>query len=63
MKIIINVPIIFSGITEWYARGVDTAKTATRYRKGACENCGAITHKKRVIVDFVYTKKHKNKIR
>merc|ERR1712029_982448 len=37
----------FSGITEWYNRGVDSSKTATRYRKGACENCGAITHKKK----------------
>jgi len=37
----------FSGITEWYNRGVDTTKTATRYRKGACENCGAMTHKKK----------------
>jgi len=37
----------YSGITEWYKRGVDTSKTATRYRKGACENCGAVTHKKK----------------
>ena len=37
----------YAGITEWYNRGVDTSKTATRYRKGACENCGAVTHKKR----------------
>lgn len=37
----------YSGINEWYTRGVDTAKTATKYRKGACENCGAVTHKKR----------------
>jgi len=38
---------IYSGINEWYKRGVDTSKTATRYRKGACENCGAMTHKKK----------------
>ncbi|XP_023337421.1 pre-mRNA-splicing factor SLU7-like [Eurytemora carolleeae] len=38
---------VYSGITEWYHRGVDTSKTATRYRKGACENCGAVTHKKK----------------
>ena len=37
----------YAGITEWYNRGVDSTKTATRYRKGACENCGAITHKKK----------------
>jgi len=37
----------YSNITEWYNRGVDTKKIATKYRKGACENCGAMTHKKK----------------
>lgn len=37
----------FSGIEEWYKRGVDTTKVATKFRKGACENCGAMTHKKK----------------
>jgi len=37
----------YSDISEWYNRGVDTTKVATKYRKGACENCGAMTHKKR----------------
>lgn len=36
-----------SGIGEWYHRGVDTSKVITKFRKGACENCGAITHKKK----------------
>ena len=31
---------------EWYKRGVTTTK-ATKFRKGACENCGAMTHKKK----------------
>lgn len=37
----------FSGLDEWYKRGVDSSKIATKFRKGACENCGAMTHKKR----------------
>lgn len=36
----------YSQIDEWYHRGVDTTKIITKYRKGACENCGALTHKK-----------------
>ena len=39
--------IKYSGITDWYRKGVNKEKVATRYRKGACENCGAVTHKKR----------------
>ncbi|XP_074038976.1 pre-mRNA-splicing factor Slu7 [Leptinotarsa decemlineata] len=37
----------YSGIDEWYARGVDRSKVVIKYRKGACENCGALTHKKK----------------
>ncbi|KAJ8915828.1 hypothetical protein NQ315_004641 [Exocentrus adspersus] len=37
----------FSTINEWYKRGVDTSILVTKYRKGACENCGAMTHKKK----------------
>lgn len=35
-----------SAIDEWYRRGVDKTKIHTKYRKGSCENCGAMTHKK-----------------
>jgi pre-mRNA-processing factor SLU7 len=29
---------------EWYARGQRAGPSATKYRKGACQNCGAMTH-------------------
>ncbi|ALC45524.1 Slu7 [Drosophila busckii] len=28
-------------------KGLDTSKVVTKFRKGACENCGAMTHKKK----------------
>jgi len=33
------------GLNDWYQRGQKEATSATKYRKGACENCGAISHK------------------
>ena len=30
---------------KWYDRGRKTGPAATKFRKGACENCGAMTHK------------------
>src|SRR3954468_6216856 len=33
-------------INKWYARGKRAGPAATKYRKGACENCGAMTHKR-----------------
>ncbi|KYN40849.1 Pre-mRNA-splicing factor SLU7 [Trachymyrmex septentrionalis] len=37
----------YNSIDDWYNRGVDTSRTAIKYRKGACENCGAMTHKRK----------------
>lgn len=31
--------------SKWYDRGKRTGPAATKFRKGACENCGAMTHK------------------
>lgn len=31
--------------SKWYDRGRKTGPAATKFRKGACENCGAMTHK------------------
>ncbi|KAG0243360.1 mRNA splicing protein [Actinomortierella wolfii] len=36
---------------EWYARGLKQGPSATKYRKGACENCGAMTHKTKDCVE------------
>lgn len=33
--------------TVIHKKGVDTSKTITKFRKGACENCGAMTHKRK----------------
>ena len=33
--------------SKWYDRGKRLGPAATKFRKGACENCGALTHKTR----------------
>ncbi|KAI4105468.1 MAG: hypothetical protein L6R37_002731 [Teloschistes peruensis] len=33
--------------SKWYDRGKRLGPAATKFRKGACENCGAMTHKTR----------------
>ncbi|XP_068615909.1 pre-mRNA-splicing factor SLU7 [Brachionichthys hirsutus] len=37
----------YTSIGEWYKRGVQENSASTKFRKGACENCGALTHKKK----------------
>ena len=48
---------------SWYKRGVKTFQ-ATKFRKGACENCGAMTHKRKDCVErpraVGANKSHKN---
>lgn len=32
-------------LDQWYPRGMKASKAATKFRKGACQNCGAMSHK------------------
>ncbi|XP_075065984.1 pre-mRNA-splicing factor SLU7 [Mixophyes fleayi] len=37
----------FTSMVDWYKKGVKQGTIATKYREGACENCGAMSHKKK----------------
>ena len=38
-------------LDEWYDRGSKAGPAAKKYRKGACENCGAMSHKRQDCVE------------
>ncbi|BFZ65011.1 mRNA splicing protein [Saitoella coloradoensis] len=40
-----DTPTTSSPATDWYARGQRAGPAATKYRRGACANCGALSHK------------------
>ncbi|XP_062511347.1 pre-mRNA-splicing factor SLU7-like [Corticium candelabrum] len=37
----------YAGMKDWYTRGMKAGPAVAKFRKGACENCGALTHKKK----------------
>ncbi|XP_053574565.1 pre-mRNA-splicing factor SLU7 [Bombina bombina] len=37
----------FTTMGMWYRKGVQEGTIAIKYRQGACENCGSMTHKKK----------------
>ncbi|GBP90284.1 Pre-mRNA-splicing factor SLU7 [Eumeta japonica] len=37
----------FTKLDTYYHKGVDSTQVSTKYRKGSCENCGSMTHKKK----------------
>ncbi|GJJ06309.1 hypothetical protein Clacol_000500 [Clathrus columnatus] len=36
-----------ASLNQWYQRGQKAGPAATKFRKGACENCGALTHQRK----------------
>ena len=44
----------FNTIADWYKKGVNEKARATKFRKGACTNCGAMTHKAKNCLDVSY---------
>jgi len=43
----LNKKETYDSIDTWYERGQKVSSVPTKFRKGACTNCGAMTHKTR----------------
>ncbi|XP_031564412.1 pre-mRNA-splicing factor SLU7-like [Actinia tenebrosa] len=41
----------YDDISQWYKRGVNDVQAPLKFKKGACTNCGAMTHKKKDCVE------------
>ena len=48
----------FNTINEWYKKGIKEGPKITKFRKGACENCGSMTHKKKDCLEVCVYKIH-----
>ena len=44
---------VFDPLTSWYKRGEVQGPTVRKYRKGACDNCGSMSHKKKDCMEVI----------